>query len=244
MTLIIAADVQDHLILAGDHCAVLSWVSNRREPDFILRNYQKVHPWKYGATAASGDVFLMAHFRWMLLLHDRSGQPIDLLQVARAAKAARVGESRNPSAGNLFFTLPGNDGFELHHAFFTEKTVEFGVIEPISTHFSMREARAPDPSVCHAFNSKLRPSFFFEGIEAFHRYHLDLLGGLFAGQSAVDDLVTSSFDAFMLDKRSGMGMFWRTPDTVKTLACLGLDDIAHEDDRAHDDIHVTDGEAA
>ena len=133
MTLVIAADVQDHLILAGDHCAVLSGVSNAGEMDVILRNYQKVYPWKYGAIAASGDVLLMAHFCQLFLLHERLGQSIDLLQVAREAKAAhtRAGALPSESTGNVFFTLPGRDGFELHGAFFDKSTVEFEIIEPI-----------------------------------------------------------------------------------------------------------------
>lgn len=217
MTLIIVADVQDHLILAGDHCAVLSQVSNEGRPVTILRNHEKVCPWKYGATAASGDVFLTAHFTRLLLRHAQYGRPIDLFQVAREARAARTGTPRNQITGNVFFTLPGNDGFQLHGAFFRERTVEFEIIAPISTRFSMREERAPDETACHAFNDKLRPAFFFEDTEAFHRHHLDLLGGFFARQSAVDDLVTSSFDAFILDKRTGLGMFWRTPTAVNAL---------------------------
>lgn len=241
MTLIIAVDVQDHLILAGDHCAVMSRVSNEDEPDVILRNYQKVYPWKYGAVAASGDVFLMVHFCRLFLLHERQGQPIALLQVAREAKAACAG-SPSRSIGNIFFTLPGSDGFELHGAFFTETTVEFEVIEPISTRFSMREERAPDETTCHSFNSRLRPSFFFEDIDAFHRHHLDLLSGFFTGQSAVDDLVTPSFDAFVLDKRSGMGMFWKTPAAVKALVSLRIDDGTNTDDAAVGCIRMTNTE--
>lgn len=226
MTLIIAADVQDHLILAGDHCAVLAGVSNVGEPGVVLRNYRKVYPWKYGGFTASGDVLLMAHFLRLFLLHDRPGEPIDLLQVAREAKAARTraGTSPGRSTGNVFFTLPGADGFELHGAFFTEATVEFETIPPIGTRFSMREERAPDEVACQAFNSRLRPSFFFDDIDAFHRTHLELLGAFFAQHSAVDDLVTSSFDVLMLDKRSGAIGFWSTLDPVKALVSLRVED--------------------
>ena len=51
MTLIIAADVQDHLILAGDHCAVLSRGSNATE-HVIIRNYQKSIPRSTGLLRA------------------------------------------------------------------------------------------------------------------------------------------------------------------------------------------------
>lgn len=244
MTLIIAADVQDHLILAGDHCAVLSRVSNGAEPDVVLRNYQKVYPWKYGAIAASGDVFLAVNFRRLFMLHESLGQPVNLAQVARDAKAvrARNGAMPNESVGNIFLTLPGHDGFELHGVFVGENSIEIEVIAPTSTRFSVREDRAPDESACHAFNSKLRPSFFFEDIDAFHRRHLDLLSTFFAEQSATDELVTSSFDVFMLDKRSGVGRFWRTPDAVKTLVSLRIDDGMGDDGSAADCIHMTEAE--
>lgn len=219
MTLIIAADVQDHLILAGDHCAVLSRVSNGEKQNAVLRNYQKVHPWKYGAIAASGDVVLMVNFWRKFLLQEGLGQPINLAQVAREAKAARTraGIPPSQSTGNVFFTLPGRDGFELHGLFFGERTVEYDVVAPIETRFSMQAHRVPGEAGCHAFNSRLRPSFFFDDINAFHRHHIDLFGRFFAEQSAVDDLVTSSYDIFMLDKRSGGGLFWTTPDAVRTL---------------------------
>src|SRR5699024_7080412 len=96
------------------------------------------------------------------------------------------------------------------------------IIAPIGVRFSMREERAPDEVACQSLSSKLRPSFFFGDTEACYRRHLDLLSGFFARQSAVDDLVTSSFDALMLDKRSGVVRFWRTPDCV-TLAAPGID---------------------
>ncbi len=82
MTLIIAADVQDHLIIAGDHCAVFSRVSNEGRSDVVLRNYQKVNPWKYGAIAASGDVVLMMNLWRSFMLQEGLGGPINLAQVA------------------------------------------------------------------------------------------------------------------------------------------------------------------
>jgi len=219
MTLIIAADVQDHLILAGDHCAVFSRVSNGGKPDAVMRNYQKVHPWKYGAIAASGDVVLMVNFWRNFMLQEGLGQSINLAQIAREAKAARTraGIPPSQSTGNVFFTLPGSDGFELHGLFFGERTVEFEIIAPIETRFSMQAHRVPGEARCHTFNSRLRPSFFFDDISAFHRHHVDLFGRFFAEQSSVDDLVTSSYDIFMLDKRSGGGLFWTTPDAVTTV---------------------------
>ena len=86
MTLIIAADVQDHLILAGDHCAVLSRGSNATE-HVIIRNYQKIYSWKYGAIAGSGDVVLMVVFLRLFLLHERQNARVDVLQIASEAKA-------------------------------------------------------------------------------------------------------------------------------------------------------------
>ena len=104
MTLIIAADVQDHLILAGDHCAVLSQASNARPMDRVLDNYQKLYPWKYGAIAASGDVFLMVHFHRVFMAFAGSGSSVDLLQVARRAKSvcSRSGVLQDRSTGNIF----------------------------------------------------------------------------------------------------------------------------------------------
>lgn len=223
MTLIIAADVQDHLILAGDHCAVMSRVSNSDLPDLVIDNYRKVYPWKYGAITASGDVALMILFCRLFAHHESSGCPIDLLQVAREVKQmrTRAGVPRHVSTGNIFFTLPGREGLSLYGLFVREDTVDYEIIEPISTRFSMREA-TPDPSSCNAFNRSLRPSFFFQSTDAFHGHHLDLLGAFYAGQSAVDGLVTSNFDVIMLEKRTGTGAFWLGRGGPKPLVTIDI----------------------
>ena len=223
MTLIIAADAQDHLILAGDHCAVLSRVSNQGAPDLVLDNYRKVYPWKYGAIAASGDVFLMAYFCRLFLYHAGKGGPISPVQIARAAKQTRSGSGTplDRSTGNIFFTLPGREGFDLHCVFIGADRVDHEVIKPISTRFSVGKKMLDEPAY-DEFGSRLRPSFFFNDIDGFHRHHLDLLTGFFAEQSTADELVTASFDVCMLDKRTGVGKFWSVSETPKQLAFIEL----------------------
>ena len=224
MTLLIAADVQDHLILAGDHCAVMSRVSTQGPPEVTLDNYRKVYPWKYGAIAASGDVFLMVHFCRLFLHHESTGQSLDLLQIAREAKVAcfRNGARPGDSSGNIFLTLPGAEGFGLYCVCVTADTIDFEIIEPISVRFSMREERVPEESACQAFTGRLRPAFFFQDSGAFHHHHLDLLEAFFARQSAVDEMVTSSFDVCVLEKRSGVHTFWHVSEPPKQLAAVDL----------------------
>lgn len=223
MTLIIAADAQDHLILAGDHCAVLSQLSNTGAPHVALDNYRKVYAWKYGAIAASGDVFLMVSFCRILLHLVEGREPIDLLRIGREAKAARTSVGIPPSraVGNVFFTLPGSDGFVLHMLQIAESSIEHEIIEPISTRFSTR-ACSLDEAACHAFTSRLRPSFFYPDIGVFHHQRLALLGECFAAQSAFDDLVTASFDAIILDKATGAGTFWQMPEATRRFASVVL----------------------
>lgn len=223
MTLIIAADAQDHLILAGDHCAVMSRVSNQGAPDLVLDNYRKVYPWKYGAMAASGDVFLMVYFCRLFLYRTGKSDPIDPVQIARAAKQTRSGSgtSLGRSTGNIFFTLPGREGFDLHCVFIGADRIDYEIIKPIGTRFSVGKKMLDDPAY-DEFGSRLRPSFFFNDVDGFHRHHLDLLAGFFAEQSAVDELVTASFDVCMLDKRTGEGKFWSVSGTPKQLAFTEL----------------------
>lgn len=223
MTLIIAADVQDHLMLAGDHCAVMSNVSNTGAPERVIKNYRKVYFWKHGAIAASGDVVLMVWFCRLLLHHERSGQPLDLLQIARQAKQRRACDAIpcEVSTGNIFFSLPGGEGFNLYGVFIKAQTIELELIEPISTRFSMREA-VPDAAACHVFNSRLRPSFFFKDAQAFQQHHLGLLGAFYAGHSAVDDRVTPSFDVILLEKRTGRAMAWQVSERAASLVSITL----------------------
>lgn len=223
MTLIIAADVQDHLILAGDHCAVLSGVSNQPQLEVVLDHYRKIYPWKYGVIGGSGDVFLMACFYRAFQYHESTGRPIDLLQVANDAKAARSrhGVCSSKSVGNIFLTLPGRDGFELFLVSVGKDIIGFEIVEPISARFSMREGKA-DESACDAFVGRLRPSFFFREVEDFHRHHAELLKQFFLEHSRSDALITASFDVCMLDKRTGIGTFWHVSETPKRLAFVHL----------------------
>ncbi|WP_313245749.1 hypothetical protein [Stenotrophomonas rhizophila] len=222
MTLIIAADVQDHLILAGDHCAVLSRGSNATE-HVIIRNYQKIYSWKYGAIAGSGDVVLMVVFLRLFLLHERQNARVDVLQIASEAKAARIHAGSPPGecVGNIFFTLPASDGFQMHGVYTGEHRIRLETVDPISTCFSMQEQRSPDRTACNAFNGRLRPALFFSDTRAFDTHHLDLLRRFFECQSAMDDRVTCSFDVMFLDKRTGIGRFWTAPDGMGLRVSLG-----------------------
>lgn len=231
MTLIVTFDVQDHLILAGDHYAVMSRTSNQRSPELVLNNYRKVYPWKYGAIAASGDVFLMAHFCQLFQHHERRGEPISLLQIAKEAKATRSASGAHPSqsTGSLFFTLPGKDGFDLHFLSIGETVIDREIVEPISTRFAVFKAAPKDSGYNEStryddFTSRLRPSFFFKSVDDFYRHHIDLLKEFFLMQCAFDDRVTSSFDVYIMNKRTGIGTFWQISEPQKQLAFVQLSD--------------------
>lgn len=191
----------------------------------MLDNYQKLYPWKYGAIAASGDVFLMVCFHRLFLDCEARGEPIDLLQIARQAKGmrSRSGTLLSGSTGNIFFTLPGRDGFVLHALYIGEDTIDHEIVEPLSTQFSL-PGKPVDDSACHVLSSRLRPSFFFPDADGFHRCHLDLLSTFFAGQSAADELVTSTFNLCMLEKQTGMSWFWQMPEATKQLLRIDLQD--------------------
>ncbi|KLI97865.1 hypothetical protein WQ56_16360 [Luteimonas sp. FCS-9] len=168
-------------------------------------------------------MFLMAYIYRLFLHHASKGRPVNVLQVAREAKATRsaTGVPPDHSTGSIYFTLPGNENFHLHGLHITADTIIHETIDPLTTCFSMHRD-APEPSAYEVFNSQLRPSFFFSSIAEFQRHHLDLLTRFFRDQSAVDDLVTASFDVCMLDKRTGIGSFWQMSERFRQLVTLEL----------------------
>lgn len=217
MTLIVAAHVQDHLILAGDHCAVLSAASNDGPPDLVLDRYRKVYPWEYGAMAGAGSVFLLASFCRAFWRRARAGRCIDLAAIGAEAQAA---QGRH-ATGNVFLTLPTDDGFGLFCVRVGAHRAESETIAPISAQFSLREGSA-DPAACEAFVRRLRPACLFADRDAFHRHHLDLLRGCFAQYSSVDDRITATFDVAIIEQRSGLTTFWHVADPPRALIELRL----------------------
>lgn len=167
----------------------------------------------------------MVCFHRLFLDCEARGEPIDLLQIARQAKGmrSRNGTPLSGSTGNLFFTLPGREGFVLHALYIGEEKIEHEIVEPLGTQFSL-PGKPVDDSACHVLSTRLRPSFFFRDADAFHRCHLDLLSEFFAGQSAADELVTSTFNLCMLEKQTGMSLFWQMPEPTKQLLRIDLRD--------------------
>lgn len=229
MTLIVAANVQDHLILAGDHCAAFAEVSNHGPPDLVIDNFRKVYPWKYGASAASGDVLLMSCYFRRFLVHESSGDTVNLLQVAKEAKQLRRVDPAQ-STGNIFFTLPGSDAFDLHCVGVHSDRVRYELIKPVTAHFSLREECACDQATCDAFSRSLRPSVFFPSIDAFQQHHIGLLKDFYRSHSAMDGMVTASFDVCLLDRRTGIGTFWHVAEPPKHLACVEILSDARQSD--------------
>ncbi|MCF7752588.1 hypothetical protein KQ945_17650, partial [Bacillus subtilis subsp. subtilis] len=181
-------------------------------------------PWKYGAITASGDVFLTVLFCRLFLHHERQHAGVDLLRVASEAKhlRCRQGVPRSKSVANIFFTLPGSAGFQLHSVSIRENTIDYERVEPISTRFSMREERSPDRCACQRFNSQLRPSFFFTDVDAFRHHHRHLVAAFYAAQSGFDERVTATFDLFVLEKRTGLGAFWQGSPSKPPLALVNV----------------------
>ncbi|KRG64154.1 hypothetical protein ABB27_16820 [Stenotrophomonas terrae] len=153
----------------------------------------------------------------------KDGGPIDLAQVAKTAKQMRTNSGVPPdvSTGNIFFTAPGREGLQLHCVSVTTGRILCEIIKPFTTQFSSAD-KLLEQAEYDAFNKQLRPAFFFDDIQAFHRHHLDLLTAFFASYSAGDARVTASFDVCMLDKKTGAGMFWHVAEPPKQLAYIHL----------------------
>lgn len=75
-------------------------------------------------------------------------------------------------------------------------------------HFSLFEG-TPDDPIYQLFVNSLRKAGNFLNFEDFYNYHTELLKFFYTTQKRIDNSITSSFDLFIQDKKTGQG-FIRT----------------------------------
>ncbi len=224
MTLVVAADVQDYILLAADHYAELA---DCRDPSsrIVLDNYRKIYLWKYGALTASGDVLLVSSFFQLFAQQEAKGGGIDLLRIGKLCKASRCagGAPAEDATANLFFTLPGGDGFELHALSIGDAVIRHEVIAPVGAQFSMLEGAIP-AAQCHEFNRQLCPGFMFASQKDFYRYCGEILCAFYRVSAQACPVVTESFDVYLLKKHTGEGVLLGTLPAGKMVSLGAVDE--------------------
>lgn len=210
MTLAIAINLNDYIILTGDHRLTIECEPFTGSPvKTVLDNYKKIRYWKYGAITVSGDVLLMYYFHEVLELYAKQNN-WDFLQVAEVARAMYLkdGKSKEHATGTAFFSIFTLEKVDIIHLSIKENYTEYEVIKPMHAHFSLFEGAPYDP-IYQLFVNSLRKIDNFLNIKDFYNYHMELLKIFYARQKRIDNSITSSFDLFIQNTKTGQG-FMRT----------------------------------
>ena len=176
MTLTVAINIDDYIILTGDHrltieCEPFTGLPTRT----VVDDYKKIKYWKYGAITVSGDVLLMYYFHEVLEFYAKQNN-WDFLQVAQVARAMYLNDDKpeQHATGTAFFSLFTLGKVEIIHLSIKKNYIEYETIKPMHAHFSLFEG-TPDDPIYQLFVNSLRKIDSFLNFEDFYNYHTELL---------------------------------------------------------------------
>jgi hypothetical protein len=206
MTLTVAINLKDYIIVTADHrltieCEPFTGLPART----VVDNYKKIKYWKYGAITVSGDVLLMYYFHEVLELYAKQNN-LDFLQIAQVARAMYLkdGKHREHATGTAFFSIFTLEKVDIIHLSIKENYIEYEIIKPMYAHFSLFEG-TPDDPIYQLFVNSLRKIDNFLYFKDFYNYHIELLKFFYTRQKRIDDSITSSFDIFIQNTKTGHG---------------------------------------
>lgn len=206
MTLTVAINLKDYIIITGDHRLTIECEPFTELPArTIVDDYKKIKYWKYGAITVSGNVLLMYYFHEVLELYAKQNN-WDFLQIAQIARTMYLKDrkTKDPVAGTAFFSIFTLEKVDIIHLSIKEDYIEYEVVKPMYAHFSLFEG-TPDDPIYQLFVNSLKKIDNFLNIKDFYNYHMELLKFFYTRQKRFDDSITSSFDLFIQNTKTGHG---------------------------------------
>ena len=213
MTLTVAIHLDDYIILTGDHRLIITCEPYTGLPTkTIVNDYKKISYWKHGAITVSGDVTLMHYFQNALDLY-ASNNNWDFLQIAQIAKALYIssGKPGHLATGTAFFSIRTVRKVEIIHLSIKNNVIEYEAMQPMHAHFSLFAGTPHDP-IYQLFVSSLKKIDQFSSFQDFYNYHKGLIQFFYKRQQSFDDSITSSFDLFIQNTKTGYGFI----ETIST----------------------------
>ena len=207
MTLTIAIQLDDYIILTGDQRLIVECESFTQLPaKTIYDGYKKIKYWKHGAITVSGDVLLMYYFHELLELYAQKSN-FDLLQIAQIAKKMYINDRKpsNQATGVAFLSIFSFGKVELITLSIEETEIEYETIAPMNAHFSMF-AGTPDDPIYQNFVDALRCIGNFPSFKAFFEYHVDLIKAFYKRQKSFNESITARFDLFIQNTQTAYGL--------------------------------------
>ncbi|ALH95677.1 hypothetical protein [Acinetobacter equi] len=208
MTLTIAINLDDYVILTGDQRLTIECEPFTNLPaKTIIDNYKKIKQWTHGGITVSGDVLLMQYFHEELEAHARHKTPKwDFLNTARLARVLYLQDDKpiDHATGCAFFSLFNLDKVELIHLSIRKTVIEYETVLPMHAHFSLF-AGTPDDPIYQQFVDALKKVNTFKNFIDFFNYHVDLIKAFYKRQQSFDESITSTFDLYIQDTKTGLG---------------------------------------
>lgn len=207
MTLTIAVNLTDFIILTGDQRLTLELLDSNEDNQFkmTIDQYKKIRKWRYGAIVTSGAVILMDLFYKHLQFESGLlNSELDLFKVASKAvnDFLTFGYSIVHAVGWAYFSFFTDGELTLIGISIDGINTECDYIQPLHANFSMY-AGTPNSTIFQDFVNQLREVNHFNTTNDFINYHLNLISRFYLNQKRIDDSITSSFDYVIQDTITG-----------------------------------------
>lgn len=206
MTLTIAINLDNYVLIAGDHRLSIECEPFTGLPaKTIIDDYKKVSYWEHGGITVSGDVLLMHYFKQVLEIYAKQNN-WNFLEIAQVARLMYLQDDKpiHKATGTAFFSIFTTEKVKLICLSIRENEIEYEVIPTMNAHFSVFSG-SPDDPIYQIFVNSLKKFDKFIVTQDFFNYHIELLKQFYRRQQSFDNSITKSFDLFIQDTRTGYG---------------------------------------
>lgn len=202
MTLIIAAHIDDYILIASDRRAMTKNLNGDGLLIIKSNNHHKIREWSYGAIAGAGEVVLLENIKDRVC--EQGNKPFDLREIVQHEFNLRLqcGLRIDDIKSSFFISCFNGATAQLAYVDVNE-SITFESINPINIQMSVFVVTKERLNEAQHFYHQLKKHHEFRSNDEFIAYYTDLLKGFFLKQSQLDNTVTASFDLYLQSCSTG-----------------------------------------
>lgn len=228
MSLVVALHLKEHIIMVADKRQI-EFSEDRRQ--FIYHNdSRKIYLWQLGAISGCGESGLINNIAYHIIQFGIQGGTINILDIANAMRQQRLDDG---------IPLDAIENTSVYISYFDGKMHLLKI--RFEDHWARLELSKPNEMMALMVNpssaimedlknihTHLRECSTFTHSTDFMNYYITLLADLFFKQSCLDPTITSQFDFYLQDSRTGESLMFH---------CGNPKQLAYEPHHHHTPVH-------